>query len=154
MGYIGLGPEGCEVGDIICVLLGYDAPVLLRLQSRNPRTFVLIGDAFVYGLHDATALLGPVPSPWRVQVFEDDAGYLTTYRFFNPQSNVLSDEDPRFGLVEQWTRIPNPPRAPDDPVILQCFKHKQTGEVIKHDPRLSPEALIARGLSVDNFCLI
>ncbi|OQV06672.1 hypothetical protein CLAIMM_11213 [Cladophialophora immunda] len=153
-GYIGLGPAGCEVGDIICVFLGYDAPVLLRTQSGNPKTFALIGDAFVYGLHDATALLGQIPSPWRVQVFEDDAGYLTAYRFFNPQTNVLSDEDPRLRPLEQWTRVTGPPRTADDPVIFQWFQHNQTGETIKHDPRLNPEALIARGLNVDTFCLV
>ncbi|KIW94642.1 uncharacterized protein Z519_04618 [Cladophialophora bantiana CBS 173.52] len=153
-GYIGLGPAGCEVGDITCVFLGYDAPVLLRPQSGNPKTFALVGDAFVYGLHDATALLGQLPSPWRVQVFEDDAGYLTAYRFFNPQSNVLSDEDPRLGPLEQWTRVTSLPRTMDDPVIFQVFQHNQTGEIIKHDPRLDPEALIARGLNVNTFCLV
>jgi len=128
--------------------------VLLRPHLGSPGTFSLVGDAFVHGLNDATALLGQLPSPWRVQVFEDDAGYLTSYRFFNPQSNVLSDEDPRLGPLEQWTRITRPQRTADDPVILQCFQHNQTGEIIKHDPRLDPEALIRRGLNVDNFCLV
>ncbi|WYZ35468.1 hypothetical protein EsH8_X_000115 [Colletotrichum jinshuiense] len=156
-GYVGLGPAGCEVGDIICVLLGYDAPVVLRPNSQpgTPlKTFTLVGDAFVYGLHDATALLGPLPSPWRVQVFEDDAGYLTTYRFFNSQSNELSDEDPRLGPLEQWTRVSSPPRTAEDPVIFQCFQHNHTGEIIKNDPRLDPEALTKRGLNVDTFCLV
>lgn len=128
--------------------------MVLRPQPKDPKTFTLVGDAFVYGLHDATALLGPLPGPWRVQVFEDDAGYLTDYRFFNPESSLLSDEDPRLGALEQWTRVTRPPRKADDPVIFQSFRDGRTGEVIKHDPRLDPEALIALGVKVNTFCLV
>lgn len=148
-----LGQLTSNLGDIICVFLGYDAPVLLRPQRGSPQTYELVGDAFVYGLLDAAAFLGELPSPWRVQVFEDDTGYLTSYRFFNPQSNVLTDEDPRLGSLGQWTRVPNPPRTADDPVILQCFQHNETGEFIKDDPRMHPEALMARGSILDTFCL-
>jgi hypothetical protein len=128
--------------------------VLLRPQFGNLKTFALIGDTFVYGLHNANVLLGQLPSAWRVQVFEDDAGYLTVYKFFNSQSNMLSDEDPRLGPLKQWTRATRPPRTADDPVIFQCFQHNQTGEIIKHDPRLNPEALIARGVNVHTFSIV
>lgn len=128
--------------------------MVLRPQSKDPKTFALVGDAFVYGLHDATALLGPLPSPWRVQVVEDDAGYLTRYKFFNPVSGVISDEDPRLGPLEQWTRVARHPRTAEDPVIFQCFQSNQTGEIIKHDPRLEPEALIGRGVNIDTYCLV
>ena len=142
-------------GDIICVFLGYDAPVILRPWGRTPTaSYELVGDAFVYGLHDGTEFLGELPSPWRVRVFEDDAGYLTSYRFFNPESNLLTDEDPRLGPLEQWTRMPNPPRTASDPVLLQCFKHNETGEMINYDPRMHPEALMTRGLVLDTFCLV
>ena len=146
----------CFQGDIICVFLGYDAPVILRPWRRTPTaSYELVGDAFVYGLHDGTAFLGELPSPWRVRVFEDDAGYLTSYRFFNPESNLLTDQDPRLGSLEEpWTRIPNPPRTASDPVLLQCFKHNETGEIVKYDPRMHPEALMTRGLVLDTFCLV
>ena len=135
-------------------MLGYDAPVVLRPQPGNSNSFVLVGDAFIYGLHDAIALLGPLPSPWRVQVVEDNAGYLTTYKFFNPESGVLSDEDPRLDPLEKWTRMTKPQRTVDDPIIFQCFQHKETGEIIKHDPRLNPDALRAREINVDFFCFV
>lgn len=130
--------------------------MILRPWRRTPTTttYELVGDAFVHGLHDGAAFLGQLPSPWRVQVFEDDAGYLTSYRFFNPESNVLTDEDPRLGSLGPWTRIPNPPRTASDPVLMQCFKHEETGEIIKDDPRMHPEALLMRGLVLDTFCLV
>lgn len=135
-------------------MLGYDAPVVLRSEPKNPHSFILVGDAFIYGLHDAIALLGPLPSPWRVQVIEDNTGYLTAYKFFNPESGVLSDEDPRLEPLEQWARILKPERTADDPIIFQCFQHEETKEIIKHDPRLQPDALRARGISIDRFILV
>ncbi|KAK0624112.1 heterokaryon incompatibility protein-domain-containing protein [Immersiella caudata] len=73
-GYIGLGPLGMKVGmRFISVLLGYDSPVILREVS--PDSYQAVGSALVYGLHDAIALLGPLPEHWSVRVRLELGGY-------------------------------------------------------------------------------
>jgi hypothetical protein len=48
-GYIGLGPPGTQVGDMICVLRGGRAPFVLR-QGRYPFGRIMIGDAYIHGI--------------------------------------------------------------------------------------------------------
>ena len=52
-GYIGLGPLTTEVGDLVCVLEGHKAPVLLR-RRRSHYTFV--GDCDVVGIMNGEVL--------------------------------------------------------------------------------------------------
>jgi len=39
-GWIGLGPENTQVGDSICIVEGYDTPLLLRSRPDGNFTFV------------------------------------------------------------------------------------------------------------------
>ncbi|KAM7192098.1 Heterokaryon incompatibility protein (HET) domain containing protein [Rhypophila sp. PSN 637] len=151
-GYYGFGPIETLPGDVIAVVLGCDAPMVLR-PHRESSTYAVVGQAYCHGLHDATALLGPLPHPWHVQVFEDNTGNLAIYRFHNPETGELSDEDPRLDpLPAEWERITRG-RTEDDPQSFQCFRNKSTGETIDYDPRLSPDALRARGVDIRTFCL-
>lgn len=52
-GYMGLGPRGLEVGDIICVVLGCHVPLLLR---KCGDCYMLVGECFVWGLMDGEAM--------------------------------------------------------------------------------------------------
>jgi hypothetical protein len=51
--YMGLAPPGTKIGDIVCVLLGYKVPIILRQVEDH---YLLVGDSFVYGLMDGEAL--------------------------------------------------------------------------------------------------
>ncbi|KAI0552267.1 HET-domain-containing protein, partial [Xylaria curta] len=63
-GYVGIAPPSAQVGDKMCVLLGCDAPMLLRpLESGE---FLVVGECFVEGLSMGEALLGPLPKHTRV----------------------------------------------------------------------------------------
>lgn len=115
--------------------------------------FTVVGECFVYGLNDGIALLGPFPEHWRVQILNDFTGQFGTYRFFNAQTGALSDEDPRLGPLRGWERM-SVVRTGDDPATFQCFRNNITGEVIKSDPRVSPEGLAARGVGVTTFSLV
>jgi hypothetical protein len=50
---MGLTPYAVKEGDIVCVLLGYEVPVILRPVGDH---YVFLGDCFVYGLMDGEAL--------------------------------------------------------------------------------------------------
>ncbi|KAF4998689.1 hypothetical protein FGRMN_3015 [Fusarium graminum] len=48
-GYLGMGPQGCQAGDIICLLDGYHDLVLFRERGE---VFEYVGPCMVYGITD------------------------------------------------------------------------------------------------------
>ncbi|KAI0453613.1 heterokaryon incompatibility protein-domain-containing protein [Xylaria acuta] len=151
-GFIGLGPTETKPDDLICILLGYESPVVLRKQ--NDGNYKFIGPCYLHGASDGDALLGPLPKPWRVQRFPNSTGHYLVCKFFNPDTGVLCDEDPRLEpLGDHWERLDLRDRTADDPEIFQEFRHKPTGRIFKSDPRLSPEALRKRGVALETFSL-
>ncbi|KAJ3566576.1 hypothetical protein NPX13_g7083 [Xylaria arbuscula] len=139
---IGLVPVDTEPG---CA-----SPMVLRKQSSG--TFKVIGECFVYDLRDASSLLGPLPSPWTVNIGRDQKGSDRVYFFYNPDTETSTCEDPRLGPLVDWERIQHE-WTPDDPEICDFFRHKTTGEVMNSDPRMLPDALRARGVNIETFSL-
>lgn len=182
-GYIGLGPTGSRVGkssdhiasspvysrsseqdipnrdtgDIICVFLGCNVPVVLRpLSDGNYR---LVGDAYVNGLEDAQSLLGRLPNPWRVQIFDHpDQEFRIEHRYLNQETGELTASDPRLEDHVEWTRVPleelGRNLTGDDPLVIDFFRHKSSGRMMNSDPRLLPDALEARGVQLQWFTII
>lgn len=147
--------ESNETGDIVAVILGCDPPVLLRESASNPGEFTLIGECFVYGLHDARALLGPLPPHWEVQI-HSSYGSRFIYQFRNTKTGELTIEDPRLRAEDlgDWERIlDREPRA-SDPDIYDYFRNNKTGEVINSDPRMSEANLRKRGVQFTSFTLV
>lgn len=52
-GYIGFGPLATEVGDLICVLQGHKAPVILRRRGLH---YTVVGDCDVVGIMNGEVL--------------------------------------------------------------------------------------------------
>ncbi|KAL9072263.1 MAG: hypothetical protein Q9157_005173 [Trypethelium eluteriae] len=157
-GYVGLAPCDAQQGDVIVVLLGCDSPVLLRKQPGQ--RYKVIGECFVHGLNDASALLGPLPKPWNVTINCGFGGHLLqwaggrkTLRFFNSKTGAYTYEEPRLPPLGVWDRIDHTP-GPNVPEIYEYFRHKKTGEVMDSDPRLLPEALKSRGVQLETFSLV
>ncbi|KAF2966662.1 hypothetical protein GQX73_g6923 [Xylaria multiplex] len=151
-GFIGLCPTETKPDDLICVFLGYESAVVLRKQ--NDGNYKFVGPCYLHGASDGNTLLGPLPTPWRVQRFPNSNGHYLVCRFYNPDTGVLCDEDPRLEpLGEDWERLELRDWTADDPEIFQEFRHKPTGKIIKSDPRLSPEALRKRGVALETFSL-
>ncbi len=53
MGYLGSGPREMQPGDLVCVLLGYKTPVILRRSERRQGCFEWVGPAYVHGIMHA-----------------------------------------------------------------------------------------------------
>lgn len=146
------------IGDIICIFLGCDRPLVLRPLPNG--TFLLVGDSFVYGLHDATALLGPLPSPWRIRVHNHpEHDWRHVYQFFNSDTGISTPEDPRLDPVDdRWERVNfedlGRGLTGDDPEICDFFRNKVTQEIMDSDPRYLPEALRDRGVQLEEFILV
>ncbi|KAI3326744.1 HET-domain-containing protein [Xylariaceae sp. AK1471] len=150
-GYIGTAPAGIQPGDTICIILGAYSPIALRPTSSS--LFQVIGECYIHGLEDAKAILGPLPSHMRA-IIKGDAHGSPTLRFLDLRSGVETLEDPRLDpLAPSWVRAPYE-RLPGDPAIFEKFTNLETGEMINYDPRLSPDALEARGIELEMFKLV
>ncbi|KAF7547280.1 hypothetical protein G7Z17_g7844 [Cylindrodendrum hubeiense] len=143
-------------GDVVCVILGCDRPFILRPAYNGTYHFLSYG--FVYDLQDSQALLGPLPSAWRVQVYEHHEQEFRSYnQYFNTDTKELTTEDPRLGPISGWERIPldkiGRGLTGDDPEVIDFFKNTKDGSIVDSDPRLSPEALEKRGVQLEAFVL-
>jgi len=122
------------------------------LRETAHGMYHVVGTALVYGLHDATSVLGPLPRPWTVRVHLDSVGDTTLQRFFNETTEELTEDDPRLEPLRGWERLETD-RTGDDPEIFQKFKNLSTGEIINFDPRMSPDELKSRGVALRAFQL-
>ncbi|OCK81163.1 HET-domain-containing protein [Lepidopterella palustris CBS 459.81] len=157
-GHVGLGPKGVKPGDMICIILGCDRPLVLRPLNGSDGHFQLIGDSFIHGLSDGIGILGPFPKPWIAQGFEyPEIDLRCTFKFFNAETGEVTPEDPRLESQTEWERIDletlGRRHVADDPVILDFFRNKSTGEIMDSDPRMLPEALEKRGVKLRKFVI-
>jgi hypothetical protein len=151
-GYIGLAPADTRLGDVLAVFLGCPNALLLRPTERSPGHFSVVGECFVYGLHDAIPLLGPLPQPWR-GIAAWVHGDRRVIRFLNTKTKEKTMEDPRLEPSPEWERIERELDR-DDPTLYDFFRHKETGEIINYDPRLEPDKLEAEGVELTWFSLV
>ncbi|KAI1738100.1 HET-domain-containing protein [Xylaria scruposa] len=92
-GYVGIAPPSAQVGDKICVLLGCDAPMLLRpLESGE---FLVVGECFVEGLSMGEALLGPLPKHTRVAYVSEETSERLHPYYLDYKTGESSLQDPR-----------------------------------------------------------
>jgi hypothetical protein len=66
-GYIGIGPNAMQVGDICCVLLGGSIPFILREKEGYHQ---LVGDAYLHGIMKGEAMKGDEAGEFKEQIFE------------------------------------------------------------------------------------
>ncbi|KAI0871948.1 HET-domain-containing protein [Hypoxylon argillaceum] len=105
-GYIGIAPPSAQVGDEVCVLLGCDAPMLLRPLGSGG--FLVVGECFVEGLSMGEALLGPLPRNTRVANILDEEAGMFYCRYLDHRTGEVFLEDPRMKTgfrtdLQQWT---------------------------------------------------
>lgn len=128
------------------------------LRPKPDGRYLVLGDSFVYGLHDAIAFLGPLPDPWIGCFRKQSSNEQWSHVFFNKDAGQVSLEDPRLQPHTEWQRIDevDTEREPthDDPECRVFFQNKATGEIINSDPRMSPKALRAMGVPLKMFSLI
>jgi hypothetical protein len=62
-GYMGIGPLAVKEGDMICILLGCNIPLLIRKEDDY---HVLVGECFVWGLMDGEAMEGRTDDDYKL----------------------------------------------------------------------------------------
>lgn len=154
-GQMGISTRHARVGDLVIVALGLYFPMLLR--SACQEKFRIVGRCYVQGLMDGEALVGTVPEPWKVVVrrSSDLTGVsVLQMRFVHKQTEEDTGNDPRLqSLPPFWEEVDQ-----EDEVRLgvpvQHHRNIVGGEIINSDPRLLPDALFARGVPLQRFCLV
>jgi Heterokaryon incompatibility protein (HET) len=144
---IGIGPPNMQVGDFVTVLLGSISAHILR--PRPEGMYQLVGMAYCSGVMSGEAILGVYPNQVeRVYVFNESVGIYES-SFINRETGVLDQEDPRLDdLPKGWYRKSRTEQS------RWKFAHRDTGEVLSADPRLTPEALQSRGVRIKSFFLV
>ena len=148
-GHIGIGPQSIRAGDQACILLGCLA--LLILRPNDAQTYKVVGECYIDGFMEGEALLGGMPTNWqRVErYFPDLDFYYDT--FTSVQTGVVQIEDPRLGPLPAGWRIADH-RKKHAYNLFSNVKLGVTGTWT--DPRLSPEALRARGVKLQEIRLV
>ncbi|KAF5568270.1 heterokaryon incompatibility protein [Fusarium napiforme] len=155
-GSIGLACTFAKPGDVICVVLGCDFPVILRPCEDN--TWKFLSDCYVWDLEATQGLLGPLPAPWQAQLFYDPVAEQRSYsRYHNPETGEFTAEDPRLEPLVGWQRVSveelGRDLTGDDPEVYDFFRNTEDGRIVDSDPRLEPEALKSRGVKLETFIL-
>jgi len=123
------------------------------LRQTGDKTYKVVGECYLYGILDGEALLGPLPPGWHVKLVMNNTGFHEP-RFCNSNTNTMVREDPRLGQVPpEWESL-DQEQTPEDALLFAPHRNNITGEVINSDPRLFPEALIARGVKLETFRLV
>lgn len=135
---------------MIAVLLGFDAPVILRSQANGH--YAIIGEAYVHGLMNGEAILGPIPTGWRVQSDRSKQG-LMIQTFTQEQSPAEPTcEDPRLGPLPAGWEITCTEML-QSPSFKKLFKSPDEIIHAENDPRVLPKALALRGIKIQKFQL-
>ncbi|KAI2637516.1 heterokaryon incompatibility protein-domain-containing protein [Xylaria nigripes] len=151
-GYFGVAGQDINIGDVVCILLGCDMPLLIRPADESKDTFHLVGICFAPGLMDGESLLGPLPDDWKLQLVFRDGSYVPTY--INTSNGHSQPQDPRLQPLDPNYATITRKRTQDDPYFTQWFQDKQRNKLVNSDPRLLPSALKARGIKLEHFKLI
>jgi hypothetical protein len=96
-GHFGLGPQGIEPGDKVCLLLGSEAPIVLRPTAD--RKYVVAGDCFMHGIMSGEPLLGPLPNGVREIMAFAEGETDFQIRFLDKETAETTLIDPR---IEAW----------------------------------------------------
>ncbi|KAF5592118.1 heterokaryon incompatibility protein [Fusarium pseudocircinatum] len=156
MGSIGSACTFAKPGDVICVVLGCDFPVLLRPCEDN--TWKFLSDCYVWDIEATQGLLGPLRSPRQAQLFYDPAIEQRSYvRYHNLETGELTAEDPRLEPLAGWQRVSvvelGRDLTGDDLEVYDLFRNMEDGRIVGSNPRLEPEALKGRGMNLETFIL-
>ena len=147
-GDIGLAPIATKPGDQVCVLLGCQTPLVLR--PCGDESHKVVGECYIDGFMDGAACLGPLPNKWQLvsRYFEEYSD--NYYAFLDHQTGEFETEDPRLGpLPARWYVSDH-----EEKDAWNIYANDETGEETEFDPRMTPEALTARGVELREYQLV
>jgi len=161
-GYIGVTSADVKTGDRIYVLLGGEAPFILRALPENPALNQVVGPCYLQGIMFGEALLGEIPPIWTCSRDRKSG----EWQFTNKETGKRTFRDPRLGpLQPEWELhyCNDASCCAGDCVeendgeigfVRGWFLNRITGEATWDDPRLSGYELKCRGIKVEDVILV
>ena len=148
-GDIGMGPQSIRAGDQACMILG--CRTLLILRANDAQTYKVVGDCYIDGFMEGEALLGALPTDWQHVARQLPDLHPHFDAFMNVQTGVVQVNDPRLGPLPAGWRLADHRKKH----AFSRFSNERLG-ITKtgSDPRLSLEALSARGVKLQEFRLV
>ena len=137
-GYIGIMPRNTLVGDLVCVLLGCQMPMLLRPTINSQ--YRVVGPCYVDGLMNGEAFLGRLPDHYQTMYIFDEMLSGHTDAFLDRRTDRLQYNDPR--LESDQEDIIQAPFSASNPGDLSSLR------------RITPEMIERRGVKLQTFDLI
>lgn len=148
-GNMGLVPRRTEIGDRLCIVLGCLSPLVLRANEFGDYT--VVGECYIDGIMDGAGLLGMLPSNWQLVSRYDPVTTIDYGAFVDRDTGIVQVEDPRLGPLPPGWRIANH----RDKHVINTYTNEAAGIFrSKFDPRMSPEALKARGIDLQEYRLV
>ncbi|OQO08198.1 hypothetical protein B0A48_06992 [Cryoendolithus antarcticus] len=152
-GYVGLTSAEVRAGDILVVILGCPAPLVIRAKGPLSTLHEVVGPCHVVGLMDAEALLVELPDYRHVECLPRTFGRMAFF-YRDVRTKAMTLEDPRLPPLQYtWVKL-NRSLTSADPVNASWYRNEETGEEINGDPRLEPEALRERGVKLERITLV
>ena len=147
-GHIGLAPKATKPDDQVCILLGCQTPLVLRPNGAWGHK--VVGECYIDGFMDGVAYLGSLPDKWQKvrRDFQEYSGQFIS--FFDYESGGFQIEDPRLGPLPAGWSV----GSHEQESAQNLYMNDETREETWDDPRMTPEALAARGLDLDEYSLI
>jgi hypothetical protein len=147
-GRVGMGPRGIQSGDLVVVLIGCPAPIVLRPTVNN--RYKVIGEAFFRGVMDGEALFGPFPGSFQPVLRYSEELKSNYMVYIERESGMIQAEDPRLGeLPPDWVL-----RNHEEDKIWSWFENEAEEEGTGTDPRLTIETIKERGILLQDFELV
>lgn len=161
-GYIGTSPADVKPDDKICVLLGGEAPFILR-QLPDDSSYQVVGPCYLHGIMFGEAFLGAIPEPW-VCDQDTDSGQ---WQFTDRETGKRTFEDPRlWPLPPEWelhycdedggccSGNCVEENEKETGFVFPWYYNNVTGEEVWDDPRLSVSGLREHGVTIEEFVLV
>lgn len=153
-GYIGLAPEVAQVGDQVYIILGCDAPLILRPTMNNE--WQVVGRCYIDGVEDGRVFLGDLPEPYRRVIRFEEASGRWWPAYLDQQTGDILVGDPRLGPLPPGWRMKRHKHEnawnwyTDD----NFEEDKNPQQKLHGDPRWRVDALRRRGVILQNFKLV
>ena len=121
------------------------------LRTNDFGSHTVLGECYLHGVRDGAGLLGMLFSNWaRVDYYDLDLHYYYD-AFIDHSTGSIQMEDPRLGPLSSGWRIANQKKRH----VYNRYLDEATGNLKTHfDPRMSPQALKARGIHLQEFRLV
>lgn len=101
---------------------------------------------------DTESIIGPLPEQVLMEMWCPDGFYKA--HFYDKLTKTRTVDDPRLPPLPQYWEPVERERRQDDPFFFREFRNRNTGETVKSDPRMLPEALEQQGVVLERFRLV